>query len=71
MKRLLTGREADLARNLTERLMAHALGRQLEGYDEIVIDRLMARIAYDEYRVKTIVTEVITSYLFTHRRVER
>ncbi len=71
LKRLLTGREADLARNLTERLMAHALGRQLEGYDEIVIDRLMARIADDEYRVKTIVTEVITSYLFTHRRVER
>lgn len=71
LKRLLTEREADLARNLTVRLMAHALGRQLEGYDEIVIDRLMARIAEDEYRVRTIITEVITSYLFTHRRVER
>lgn len=69
LKRLLTGRETDLARNLTERLMAHALGRQLEGYDEIVIDRLMARIAEDEYRVRTIITEVIASYLFTHRRV--
>ena len=57
LKRLLAGREADLARNLTERLMAHALGRQLEGYDEIVIDRLMARIAEDEYRVRTIITE--------------
>ena len=34
LKRLLAEREADLARNLTERLMAHALGRQLEGYDE-------------------------------------
>lgn len=70
LKRLLAGREADLARNLTERLMAHALGRQLEGYDEIVIDRLMERIAADDYRVRTIVTEVVTSYLFTHRRVE-
>ncbi|MEM7391629.1 MAG: DUF1588 domain-containing protein [Verrucomicrobiota bacterium] len=70
LKRLLAGREADLARNLTERLMAHALGRQLEGYDEIVIDRLMTRMAEDEYRVRTIITEVITSYLFTHRRVE-
>lgn len=71
LKRLLAERETDLARNLTERIMAHALGRQLEGYDEIVIDRLMARIAEDEYRVRTIITEVITSYLFTHRRVER
>ncbi|NNE92983.1 MAG: DUF1592 domain-containing protein [Verrucomicrobiales bacterium] len=70
LKRLLAEREADLARNFTERLMAHALGRQLEGYDEIVIDQLMKTIAEDEYRVRTMVTEVITSYLFTHRRVE-
>ena len=70
LKRLLAQREADLARNLTERLMAYALGRQLEGYDEVVIDQLMARIAEDGYRVRTIVTEVITSYLFTHRQVE-
>jgi len=70
LKRLLAGREADLARNLTERLMAYALGRQLEGYDEIVIDRLMDRITEGDYRVRTIITEVLTSYLFTHRRVE-
>lgn len=70
LKRLLAEREADLARNFTERLMAHALGRHLEGYDEIVVDRLMARIAEDDYRVRTIITEVIGSYLFTHRRVE-
>jgi len=71
LKRLLAGRESDLARNLTERLMAHALGRRLEGYDEVVVDQLMARIAGDGYRVRTIITEVIASYLFTHRRVER
>lgn len=70
LKKLLTTREADLARNMTERLMAHALGRQLEGYDEIVIDRLMKNFAEDDYRVRTIVSEVITSYLFTHRRID-
>ncbi len=70
LKRLLAGREADLARNLTERFMAYALGRPLEGYDEVVIDQLMDRIAEDDYRVRTILTEVIASYLFTHRRVE-
>ena len=71
LKRLLTKRESDLARNLTERLMAYALGRHLEGYDEVVIDQLMARIAKDDYRVRTIITEVIASYLFTHRAVEK
>ena len=71
LKRLLAEREADLARNLTERFMAHALGRQLEGYDEVVIDQLMTRIAADDYRVRTIIKEVIASYLFTHRGVEK
>ncbi|MEM8671240.1 MAG: DUF1592 domain-containing protein [Planctomycetota bacterium] len=70
LKRLLAKRKTDLARNLTERLMAFALGRQLEGYDEIVIDELMDRIAEDDYRVRTMITEVITSYLFTHRKVD-
>lgn len=69
LKRLLASRKADLARNLTERLMAYAIGRQLEGYDEIVIDQLMVRLAQDNYRMRTMITEVITSYLFTHRKV--
>ena len=51
--------------------MAYALGRQLEGYDEVILDQLMDRIARDEYRVQTVVTEIATSYLFTHRRVKQ
>jgi hypothetical protein len=70
LKGLLAQRKADLARNLAERLMAYALGRQLEGYDEVVIDQLMVKIAEDNYRVRTMITEIITSYLFTHRRIK-
>lgn len=70
LKRLLTNRKEDLARNITERFMAYALGRTLEGYDEVVIDQLMDKISQDDYRMRTIITEVITSYLFTHRRVQ-
>ncbi|MEZ6133145.1 MAG: DUF1592 domain-containing protein [Planctomycetaceae bacterium] len=70
LKSLLAERKADVARNLTERLMAYALGRQLEGYDEIVIDQLMVKIAPDDYRMRTMILEVITSYLFTHRKVK-
>ncbi|MEQ8790852.1 MAG: DUF1592 domain-containing protein [Pirellulaceae bacterium] len=70
LKGLLAKREEDLARNFTQRLMAYSVGRQLEGYDEIVIDQLMIKIAQDDYRVRTMITEVITSYLFTHRRVK-
>ncbi|MEZ6066131.1 MAG: DUF1585 domain-containing protein [Planctomycetaceae bacterium] len=67
---MLAERKADLARNLTERLMAYSLGRQLEGYDEIVIDQLLTKLAQDDYRMRTMIVEVITSYLFTHRHVQ-
>ncbi|QDT53067.1 hypothetical protein Pan44_10820 [Caulifigura coniformis] len=70
LKNVLSRRKADLARNLVQRLMAYALGRQLEGYDEIVIDQLLARTAQEDYRMRTIIIEVVTSYLFTHRTVK-
>ena len=70
LKKLLAEEEPKIARNVTERFMAFALGRQLEGYDEIVIDQLMEKISRDNYRLKTIIVEVVSSYLFTHRRVK-
>jgi hypothetical protein len=35
-----------------EKLLAYALGRKLEGYDEIVVDDLMGEIAGDGYRMR-------------------
>lgn len=70
LKQLLARQEAKVARNLTERLMAYALCRQLEGYDEVVADQLMKTIAEDGYRMQTVIVEVVASYLFTHRRIK-
>lgn len=70
LKRIIAARESDLARNLTEKLLAYALCRQLEGYDEIVVDRLMETIAKDGFRLQTLITEVVTSYPFTQRRIQ-
>lgn len=70
LKAIIGARSEDLARNLTEKFMAYALCRQLEGYDEIVVDQLMARMAKDGYRMQDLITEVVTSYPFTHRRIE-
>lgn len=70
LKAIIGGRTEDLARNLTEKFMAYALCRQLEGYDEIVVDQLMARMSEDGYRMQDLIIEVVTSYPFTHRRIE-
>jgi hypothetical protein len=70
LKAIIAARTDDLARNLTEKLLAYALCRQLEGYDEIVVDHLMETIAKDGYRMRTLITEIVTSYPFTHRRIQ-
>jgi len=70
LKTIIAARTGDLARNLTEKLLAYALCRQLEGYDEIVVDRLMETIAKDGYHMQTLITEIVTSYPFTHRRIQ-
>jgi hypothetical protein len=71
LKTIIAGRGDALARNLVEKLMAYALGRRLEGYDEIVVDNLMSEISKDGYRMQTLIEGVITSYPFTHRRIVR
>tara|TARA_Y100001934_G_scaffold280777_1_gene388443 strand:- start:1722 stop:3581 length:1860 start_codon:yes stop_codon:yes gene_type:complete len=70
LKQLIAGRAEELARNLTERLLAYALCRPLEGYDEVVMDQLMEKIARDDYRMQSIITEIVTSYVFTQRRIK-
>ncbi len=67
---IIAGRIGDLARNLAEKLLAYALGRRLEGYDEIVVDELMHEIAADGYRMQTLISAVVASYPFTHRRIQ-
>src|SRR5436190_3414773 len=70
LKTIIAARKKDLARNVTEKLLAYALCRQLEGYDEIVVDHLMETIGKDGYRMQTLITEIVTSYPFTHRRIQ-
>jgi hypothetical protein len=71
LKTIIAGRGDAVSRNLVEKLLGYALGRRLEGYDEIVVDNLMREIAGDGYRMQTLIQGVITSYPFTHRRIVR
>ena len=70
LKSIIAERNEEFSRNLVERLLAYALCRKLEGYDEIVVDDLMQTIAEDGYRMQTLISAVVTSYPFTHRRLQ-
>jgi hypothetical protein len=69
LKRIIASRKDDFCRTLAGKLLSYALGHQLEGYDEIVVDQLADAVAKDDYRMQTLVVGVVTSYPFTHRRV--
>lgn len=70
LKAIIAARKEELARNLTRRLLAYALCRQLEGYDEIAVDQVMETLAKDNYRMQTLITEIVTSYPFVNRRIQ-
>ncbi len=69
LKAVVSDRLDEFSRNLLERMLAYALCRKLEGYDEIVLDKLMQDISQDGYQMQSFVTAVVTSYPFTHRRI--
>lgn len=69
LKALIAARQTDLARNLTEKLLAYALCRQLDGYDHIIVDQMLQTIATDGYKMQTLISEIVTSYPFLNRRV--
>ena len=69
LKALIATRESDLTRNLAEKLLAYALCRQLDGYDHIIVDQMLKRIASDGHRMQTLISEIVTSFPFLNRRV--
>ena len=69
LKAIIASRQADLARNLTEKLLAYALGRQLDGYDHIIVDQMLKSITTDGYRMQSLIREIVASYPFLNRRV--
>lgn len=69
LKALISSRRTDLARNLTEKLLAYALCRQLDGYDHIIVDQMLQTIMKDDCRMQTTICEIVGSYPFLNRRV--
>ena len=70
LKAIIATRKEDIARNLAEKLLAYSLCRQIEGYDQIVVDHMLENISKDGYRMQSLIIEVVTSYPFTNRRIK-
>jgi hypothetical protein len=68
LKAILLKKKDDFARTLTQKLLAYALGRGLEFYDEAPVKNITDQLAKSDYKSATLIVEIAKSYPFRYRR---
>ncbi|MBN9519809.1 DUF1592 domain-containing protein [bacterium] len=71
LRQVLLKRKDRFAENLTEKLLAYALGRELQAPDAATVRAITAELAKDGYKFSTLVLGVTKGYPFQHRRNAR
>lgn len=66
-KILVSSRKDVFARNLIEKLLTYTTGRHLEIVDQYEVDDILKRVQADNYGLRTMVEEVLTSEIFRSR----
>ncbi|MEM7390706.1 MAG: DUF1592 domain-containing protein [Verrucomicrobiota bacterium] len=61
---LVEQRHEDVLRNITERLFAFALGREVRYTDEATLRNILSALKEDRYRARTLVYEIVQSDAF-------
>jgi hypothetical protein len=64
---LIRERKTEFLRNLVERLLSFALGRNLELYDEPTIAAITEAVAADNYKARTLIEQIVLSYPFQNQ----
>ena len=66
-KHLLNGRRDQFAKALVSKLLTYALGRSLSLEDELLIEKLSGDFATNDYRLPSLMKNIITSEPFLSR----
>jgi len=67
LKNVLLSRKDDVIRNLVKKMIGFAYGRELNKFDECVVDRTMKALQQNNYRASIMLEQIATSYPFQHR----
>ena len=67
LKAILVAKKDQVAHNITRKMLGYALGRELNRYDNCVIDDTMEALRASDYRASDLFTEIVLSYPFLHR----
>ena len=65
---ILKERDEEFARALSEKLLTYALGRGLEYYDKCAVDQIVDTLKENDYRISTMIQEIVRSEPFRMRR---
>jgi hypothetical protein len=68
LKGIIRKRQGEFLRNLAEKTLVYALGRELEYYDEPAVREITAAMEKDGHRFSSLIGSVVRSYPFRHRR---
>lgn len=71
LKQLLLASDELFLRNLSRKMLAYALGRPLEYYDEPVVTDLVTKLRKDDLKMQTLILSVIESHPFQQRSAKR
>ncbi len=67
LKLILKDKKELFARSLAEKMLTYALGRGLEYYDKCAVDKLLAALEKNDYRISTLIVETVNSDPFQMR----
>jgi hypothetical protein len=70
LRQALLRRPIPLVRTFTRNLMAYALGRRLQWYDQATVRRVAAEAETNDYRMSSFILSVVTSDAFRMQRAE-
>lgn len=67
LKAILLNRRSEFLKHLSRKMMGYALGRDLNEFDQCILDRTQERLASEDFRASLLIEEIVTSYPFLHR----
>ena len=68
LRKMLLRRPEQFVRNVTEKLLTYALGRDLDSYDDPAVQRILREAAPGDYRWSSLISGIIESTSFQMRR---
>ena len=68
LKSLILTKKTQFIRNLTEQLLMYALGRELDFYDDLPVQKITQSLESNDYRISALILGIVESYPFQNRR---